>query len=112
VSSVGRTSKGLLPLLNERRSSVIALGARGMLQATVPTHDIGLAWAPTVRKPWRRVKIKYVAQLGTGHTPSRTHEEYWEDCNIPWITTGEISQVRDDRTEVIAQTRERISELG
>jgi type I restriction enzyme S subunit len=34
------------------------------------------------------------------------------DCNIPWITTGEVAQVRDDRQEVLTRTRERISELG
>jgi type I restriction enzyme S subunit len=53
-----------------------------------------------------------VAQLGTGHTPSRSHPEYWENCTIPWITTGEIQQVRDDRAEVITDTREKISSLG
>jgi type I restriction enzyme S subunit len=58
------------------------------------------------------VKIKHVARLGTGHTPSRSHPQYWEDCTIPWITTGEIQQVRDDRAEVITETRERISEVG
>jgi len=50
--------------------------------------------------------------MGSGHTPSRSNPEWWTDCRIPWITTGEVSQVRDDRREVISETRERISELG
>jgi type I restriction enzyme S subunit len=50
--------------------------------------------------------------MGSGHTPSRSHPEWWIDCTIPWITTGEVSQVRDDRLEEITETRERISRIG
>jgi type I restriction enzyme S subunit len=50
--------------------------------------------------------------MGSGHTPSRTREDWWRDCTIPWITTGEVAQVRDDRVEEIYQTREMISEVG
>jgi len=50
--------------------------------------------------------------MGSGHTPGRAHPEWWEDCTIPWITTGEVSQVRDDRREILTETRERISEIG
>jgi len=50
--------------------------------------------------------------MGSGHTPSRAHPEWWEDCTIPWITTGEVSQIRDDRREILTETREWISEIG
>lgn len=33
---------------------------------------------------WQRVALTEVAELGTGHTPSRRHPEYW-DGDIPWI---------------------------
>jgi type I restriction enzyme S subunit len=69
-------------------------------------------WVRTIPSVWRAVKLSYVARMGSGHTPSRSHPEWWVDCNIPWITTGEVSQVRDDRLEVLTETRERISELG
>lgn len=96
----------------ELRQTVIFRGVSGLLGNCRDVHDPGLPWTRTVRKPWPRVKIKHVAELGTGHTPSRLHPEYWESCTIPWITTGEIAQVRDDRAEVITKTREKISELG
>ncbi len=102
----------LLRRLSERRRSVTFLGVTGVLAPRVATHDPGLAWARKIRAPWPAVKLKHVARLGTGHTPSRTHLEYWEDCTIPWITTGEVQQVRDDRAEVITETREKISEVG
>lgn len=50
--------------------------------------------------------------MGSGHTPSRSNPEWWVDCTIPWITTGEVKQVRSDRIEDLHLTREKISELG
>ncbi len=102
----------LLKKLAARRQTVIFYGVTGLLGAGASVHDPGLPWATSVRGPWPAMKIKHVARLGTGHTPSRSHPEYWENCTIPWITTGEIHQVRDDRVEVISDTREKISEIG
>jgi type I restriction enzyme S subunit len=56
--------------------------------------------------------VKLVAKLGSGHTPSRSHPEWWIDTTIPWITTGEVAQLRSDDTEYIQDTREKISEVG
>ncbi|MEU8936546.1 restriction endonuclease subunit S [Streptomyces goshikiensis] len=72
----------------------------------------GLAWSATLPGDWKEVRLGLVARMGSGHTPSRSHPEWWIDCTIPWITTGEVSQVRDDRREEITETREKISELG
>lgn len=71
-----------------------------------------LPWAEVLPSHWPVVKLTYLAQLGSGHTPSRSHPEWWTDCYIPWITTGEVHQVRDDRLEVLTDTRETISDLG
>lgn len=61
---------------------------------------------------WREAKLTLLATLGSGHTPSRSHPEWWTDCVIPWITTGEVAQMRSDRIENITNTREQISHLG
>lgn len=71
-----------------------------------------LAWSSTLPVHWNEVRVGLVARMGSGHTPSRAHPEWWIDCTIPWITTGEVSQVRDDRREMITETREKISKLG
>jgi type I restriction enzyme, S subunit len=71
-----------------------------------------LAWADSLPVIWQSVKLGHFARMGSGHTPSRLHPEWWADCTIPWITTGEVSQIRDDRLEVLTETRECISELG
>jgi restriction endonuclease S subunit len=61
---------------------------------------------------WPTVPIRLVARLGSGHTPSRSKTEYWQDCTIPWITLADVWRLRSGQTSVITETREKISLLG
>lgn len=61
---------------------------------------------------WPTVPINYVARLGTGHTPSRQHPEYWEDCTLPWMTLADVWQLRDGTADTVVDTAEKISTLG
>lgn len=72
----------------------------------------GIEWAPEIPAQWAAGRIGLFASMGSGHTPSRLRPEWWIDCNIPWITTGEVSQLRDDRCETLSITREKISRVG
>lgn len=82
----------LIELLEERRGA-LTLGA--------------------VENPhWPRVKLTLLARLGSGHTPSRDRPDWWEDTTIPWVTTGDVAQMRGDRVEFIEETKLSISELG
>jgi type I restriction enzyme S subunit len=62
--------------------------------------------------PRSSVAIRRVARLGSGHTPSRQHPEYWEDCTIPWFTLADVGQLRDGTKSVVNTTSEMISEVG
>lgn len=97
-------------LLQERRESAVydlVLGADRDRE-----ERVDLAWARYARGDWPSVKLSYVARMGSGHTPSRSRPEWWVDCTVPWITTGEVHQIRDDRSEQIDDTREKISLAG
>lgn len=96
-------------LLERRATRVFDLVTGADAADQMPSQ---LAWATSLPLAWRSVKLGHFARMGSGHTPSRSHPEWWEDCKIPWITTGEVSQVRDDRREVLTDTRESISEIG
>jgi type I restriction enzyme S subunit len=72
----------------------------------------GLPWVNAIPESWTSTRINFVARMGSGHTPSRSNPEWWGDCTIPWITTGEVADLRDDRREMIYETRERISRIG
>jgi type I restriction enzyme S subunit len=99
-----------LATLTERREASVHAEVTGSHHRN--RRESGLAWAESLPSGWQTAKLGLLARLGSGHTPSRSRLEWWTDCTIPWITTGEVSQIRDDRREVIKETRERISELG
>ena len=104
---VQRQAKAVL--LERRAARVFAAATGSEISERMPSK---LPWADTLPVAWQSVKLGHFAHMGSGHTPSRAHPEWWEECAIPWITTGEVSQVRDDRREVLTETRERISEVG
>ncbi|MEV5449713.1 restriction endonuclease subunit S [Streptomyces sp. NPDC048405] len=99
-----------LDLLTERRAAGIVAAVSGNKHAD--RRSSTLAWIESLPASWREVRVALLARMGSGHTPSRSRPEWWTDCYIPWITTGEVKQVRDDRVEDIYETREKISELG
>lgn len=107
LASAQRQAKALILERRAAKAFALVTGADAAEQA--PSR---LAWASSLPATWRSVKLGHFARMGSGHTPSRSHPEWWEDCTIPWITTGEVSQIRDDRREVLTDTRERISEIG
>ncbi|OSP25917.1 hypothetical protein B7767_41945 [Streptomyces sp. 13-12-16] len=61
---------------------------------------------------WPTAPIRLVARLGSGHTPSRSKPEYWENCSVPWVTLADVWQLREGRTTFITETKEMVSPLG
>jgi type I restriction enzyme S subunit len=61
---------------------------------------------------WHRANIRRYASMKTGHTPSRSRPEYWENLTIPWFTLADVWQLRDGRRVYLGDTAGRISELG
>ncbi len=98
--------------LRERRSLIVSRGVEGELLLKGKMIDSKLPWMSHRPAHWDEPLLKLMARLGSGHTPSRSHPEWWMDCTIPWITTGEVVQMREDRVEYLVETREKISEIG
>ena len=82
------------------------------LDPDVPMKDSGVEWLGEVPEHWTVPKLKYVGQVESGHTPSRQHPEYWENCTIPWFTLADVWQLRNERTTVVSETNAKVSELG
>lgn len=55
---------------------------------------------------WKILPIGDIAKVTSGGTPDRANSEYWNNGNIPWVTTGEISFTE------IENTNEKITEIG
>jgi len=100
----------LLQKLKEKRLAVITQAVTKGLNPDAPMRDSGIAWIGSVPEHWDVLKIKYVSTLASGHTPSRTVDEYWVDCNIPWVSLNDSKMLREK--DSISETHYQISELG
>ena len=101
-----------IELLKEKRQALITHAVTKGLDPSVPMKNSGVEWIGEVPECWDVTKIKHVARLESGHTPSRKIPEYWENCTIPWFTLGDIWQVRKEGRKTIHETAEKVSEIG
>lgn len=74
--------------------------------------DSGVEWLGAVPAHWMSGKIQTFARRESGHTPSRQHPAYWENCTIPWFSLADVSQIRAGKVKYVYETKELISELG
>jgi type I restriction enzyme, S subunit len=104
----------LTQIIQERRHQLTFEAVSGRLTASGRFVASNIPWLPEQPATWRSPLLRLVADQGTGHTPSRSNAEWWipGECVIPWVTTGEVAQVRSDRRRVIYETRECISPAG
>jgi type I restriction enzyme S subunit len=99
----------LIELLRERR---FALRVDASLHGTARTIEVDspLPWAKTLPAAWRVVPLSTVARLESGHTPSRAREDWWQDCNIPWVSLHDVGKMRG--AKYLDETVQQISDLG
>jgi type I restriction enzyme S subunit len=67
-------------------------------------------WLGDVPEHWDIAKIKHVARIESGHTPSRSVDEYWIDCIVPWVSLNDSAYLRTH--DSIGDTVYKINELG
>lgn len=91
--------------LEEYRRAVVVKAVTKGLDSGVPMKDSGVTWIGMIPTSWDVQRIKFVASLASGGTPSRDHQDYW-DGNIPWVTTGDLNGGE------VTLTAEKITQLG
>jgi len=102
----------LIELLREKRAALITRAVTKGLDPGVAMKDSGVEWLGEIPAHWEVLRTKFVARLESGHTPSRSHPEYWEDCTVPWFALADVWQIREGLVEYVHETAEKISELG
>lgn len=64
----------------------------------------GLGWIP---KEWKSVQMKDICKtVQNGSTPKRMTSEFWENGNINWFKTGELSD------SILLESSEKITTVG
>lgn len=104
----------LIELLKEKRQTVISHAATKGLNQNVETKGSGVMWLGEVPEHWGIRKLRQLARLESGHTPSRQRPEYWieDECVIPWFTLADVGYLRVERNTRIASTNQKISQVG
>ncbi|MEA5044737.1 MAG: restriction endonuclease subunit S [Petrimonas sp.] len=67
----------------------------------------GIDWIGNVPEHWETVRIKNVASIVNGSTPSSSVEEYW-DGDIIWATPGDFNKYE----KIIDDSESKITEAG
>ncbi|MER5261552.1 restriction endonuclease subunit S [Actinosynnema sp. NPDC002837] len=109
IDTLVEEQQRLIETLRERRR---ALRVHVALHGTAPTEEVksSLPWANQLPSSWRVVPLTSVAQLESGHTPSRSREDWWTDCYIPWVSLHDVGTMRG--TKYLQDTKQRISDAG
>jgi type I restriction enzyme S subunit len=100
----------LIALLKEKRQAVISHAVTKGLNANAPMRDSGVEWLGEVPEHWVVCKIKQVAKLESGHTPDKKIESYWVDCDIPWVSLNDSTQLK--QVDYITETAFYLNEKG
>src|SRR5205085_8519194 len=87
-----------------------ATGGREATTRHIPGDHALAVGMPHTPPPsgWTWTALTDLARLESGHTPSRTHPEYWKGT-IPWLC---LTDARPNHGRVIAETTEHTNEIG
>jgi type I restriction enzyme, S subunit len=102
----------LIDLLTEKRQAVIAYAVTKGLNPAAPNKDSRVEWLGAVPAHWKVMPMRLAARLESGHTPSRSRPDWWENCTVPWFSLADVWQIRDGGADVVYETKEMVSELG
>ena len=85
-------------------------GGREATTGVIPGRVALSVGCPDLEPPtgWKWTSLSSVAQLESGHTPSRKHPEYW-DGGIPWIG---IKDATENHGRTLSDTYQHVSALG
>ena len=86
----------LLELLAEKRTALITQAVTKGLDPTAPMKPSGIDWIGDVPKGWKIKRLRFLAKLFGGSTPSTKEPRYWEG-EIPWVSPKDMKQkyIRD-----------------
>lgn len=82
-----------IALLKEHKQILIQNAVNRGLNPDVPLKDSCVEWIGQVPEHWNVKKLKNIAVILNGATPSSNNQDYW-DGNIVWITPKDINNIK------------------
>lgn len=80
--------------LRAYRTSLITETVTRGLNPDAPLRPSGIDWLGNIPEHWNEVKLKYVADIQTGSTPSTAIDRYWDNPTKNWFTPGDFTSFR------------------
>jgi len=80
----------LIELLAEKRTALISHAVTKGLNPAAPMKPSGIDWLGEVPAHWKIKRLKFLAQVGNGSTPSRENHEYWGG-GFPWLNSSVVN---------------------
>ncbi|QUL77888.1 restriction endonuclease subunit S [Brevibacterium sp. SMBL_HHYL_HB1] len=112
IDALVKKQEEFIGLLAEKRAGLIFHAVTRGLRNGASLKASGLSWVEAIPRTWQVLNIRRVAEMKTGHTPSRSVPEYWENTSIPWFTLADVWQLRDGKRTYLGETSSQISSLG
>lgn len=109
IDALTAKKRRLYDLLLERSQRRLSLLAQRGLE-DCGTRYSGHEWLGSIPSHWSVARLVFEARLESGHTPSRTKPELWENCDTPWITLNDVGYLAD--VEFVDETINLISSEG
>lgn len=95
----------LLERLAEKRQALITRAVTKGLNPDVPMKPSGIEWLGDVPAHWSIKRLRFLARLISGSTPTTSVVEYW-DGEIPWISP------KDMKSDEVLDSADHITDLA
>ena len=93
----------LIEILKEKRTALITHAVTKGLNPDAPTKDSGIDWLGEIPEHWEVWKVSHgYKTFGSGTTPKSDNFDYYEEGEVPWITTSELREnyIRQPRNKI------------
>lgn len=92
IDALIEKKKALIEKLKEKRLAAISQAVAKGLDPLAPLRDSGIPWIGLVPTHWKVKRLKFIARIGNGSTPSRDDSAYWDQGDYPWLNSSVVNQ--------------------
>lgn len=96
-----------IELLQNKKIILIDRYLKKGLDQNIFLKDSGIEWVGEIPNHWKIGKIKYIAKVNTGSTPSTTNKMFYENGKYLWIKPGDLNEFVP-----ITDTEQKLTDLG
>lgn len=110
IDGLVKRKERLIELLQEKRIALVTRAVTRGLDPNDSMQESGVEWLGEIPAHWELKRVKWVAQLESGHTPDKKVDAYWKDGDVPWVSLNDTGHLKNK--DYISETEYYTNELG